>query len=116
LLIFWWNYDQWSHHHHLFVFSLCVFCNGQLTSHHQHHSHNNNHNNHIENQKMYLTNWLWLFFALSFAFLLRRRARRSAVTKVAVDAEDYKIHNEDDADDAEDDYDDDDDDVGKALE
>jgi hypothetical protein len=45
---------------------------------------------------MYLTNWLWLFFALLFAFLLRRRARRSAVTKVAVDAEDYKIHNEDD--------------------
>lgn len=33
-------------------------------------------------------------FSIIFAFLLRRRARRSAVTKIAVDSSDYQIHAE----------------------
>lgn len=41
---------------------------------------------------MYLTSLCWLVFSVTFAILLRRRARRSAVTKVAVDSADYKIH------------------------
>jgi hypothetical protein len=61
---------------------------------------NDNVNNHyntstIRFPKLYLTNLLWLVFSLVFAFLLRRRARRSAITKVVIDSEDYKIHHGD---------------------